>query len=173
MHEPPVQSDCCVLSGNYHLESNPERHAKTPLAAATGNRMCERCIESSWSGARTAATLKGQIWWHVSHKTVTTVQKFPNLLNLRKTALQGGFFVYRARDYDEAEWISRFHLACHPIIQSFGVVLTRSPWFVTYPPQGISFFIFLMICTKSVVRNNLSSLNKHIQKQWLCFISPQ
>ncbi|MGD2980604.1 replication initiation protein, partial [Salmonella enterica] len=28
MHEPPVQSDCCALSGNYHLESNPERHDK-------------------------------------------------------------------------------------------------------------------------------------------------
>ncbi|EAO5396228.1 replication initiation protein [Salmonella enterica] len=26
MHEPPVQSDRCALSGNYHLESNPERH---------------------------------------------------------------------------------------------------------------------------------------------------
>ncbi|CAM6630753.1 replication initiation protein (plasmid) [Escherichia coli] len=26
MHEPPVQSDRCVLSGNYQLESNPERH---------------------------------------------------------------------------------------------------------------------------------------------------
>ncbi|WP_117101582.1 MULTISPECIES: replication initiation protein, partial [Enterobacteriaceae] len=26
MHEPPVQSDCCALSGNYQLESNPERH---------------------------------------------------------------------------------------------------------------------------------------------------
>ncbi|MBJ4302158.1 MULTISPECIES: replication initiation protein, partial [Enterobacteriaceae] len=25
MHEPPVQSDCCALSGNYRLESNPER----------------------------------------------------------------------------------------------------------------------------------------------------
>ncbi|MGK3472607.1 replication initiation protein, partial [Klebsiella pneumoniae] len=23
MHEPPVQSDCYALSGNYHLESNP------------------------------------------------------------------------------------------------------------------------------------------------------
>ncbi|MGF5106930.1 replication initiation protein, partial [Klebsiella pneumoniae] len=22
MHEPPVQPDCCALSGNYHLESN-------------------------------------------------------------------------------------------------------------------------------------------------------
>ncbi|MGH4677777.1 replication initiation protein, partial [Klebsiella pneumoniae] len=31
------QSDCCVLSGNYHLESNPVRHAKAPLAAAIGN----------------------------------------------------------------------------------------------------------------------------------------
>ncbi|MFU8597192.1 replication initiation protein, partial [Klebsiella pneumoniae] len=28
MHEPPVQSDCCALSGNYRLESNPVRHAK-------------------------------------------------------------------------------------------------------------------------------------------------
>ncbi|PLF32816.1 replication initiation protein, partial [Klebsiella pneumoniae] len=26
-----------ALSGNYRLESNPERHAKAPLAAATGN----------------------------------------------------------------------------------------------------------------------------------------
>ena len=173
MHEPPVQSDRCALSGNYRLESNPERHANAPLAAATGNRMCERYCESSWSGALTTATLEGQLGWHVSHKTVTTVQKFPNLLNLRKTTSPGGFFVYRARDYDEAEWISRFHLVCHPIIQSFGVVLTRSPWFVTYPPQGISFFIFLMICTKSVVRDNLSSLNKHTHKQWLCFISLQ
>ncbi|ECV1483137.1 replication initiation protein, partial [Salmonella enterica subsp. enterica] len=25
MHEPPVQSDCCAFSGNYRLESNPER----------------------------------------------------------------------------------------------------------------------------------------------------
>ncbi|MEF7330543.1 replication initiation protein, partial [Escherichia coli] len=25
MHEPPVQSDYCALSGNYRLESNPER----------------------------------------------------------------------------------------------------------------------------------------------------
>ncbi len=33
----PVQSDCCALSGNYHLESNPERHDLSPLAAATSN----------------------------------------------------------------------------------------------------------------------------------------
>ncbi|MFX1020317.1 replication initiation protein [Escherichia coli] len=37
MHEPPVQSDHCALSGNYRLESKPERHDKAPLAAATGN----------------------------------------------------------------------------------------------------------------------------------------
>ncbi|MEN2086464.1 replication initiation protein, partial [Escherichia coli] len=28
---------CCALSGNYRLESNPERHDLSPLAAATGN----------------------------------------------------------------------------------------------------------------------------------------
>ncbi|MEX1771527.1 replication initiation protein, partial [Escherichia coli] len=33
MHEPPVQSDCCALSGNYRLESNPELQAKALLAA--------------------------------------------------------------------------------------------------------------------------------------------
>ncbi|MDO1721980.1 replication initiation protein, partial [Escherichia coli] len=36
MHEPPVQSDRCALSGNYRLESNPKRHDLTPLAAAPG-----------------------------------------------------------------------------------------------------------------------------------------
>ncbi|HBW2083952.1 replication initiation protein [Klebsiella pneumoniae] len=35
---PPVQSDCCALSGNYRLESNPERRDLSPLAAAIGNR---------------------------------------------------------------------------------------------------------------------------------------
>ncbi|WP_410315068.1 replication initiation protein [Klebsiella pneumoniae] len=44
MHEPPVQSDCCALSGNYRLESNPERHAKAPLAAAIGNWIYTREI---------------------------------------------------------------------------------------------------------------------------------
>ena len=38
MHEPPVQSDRCVISGNYRLESNPEKHEKSPLAAATGKQ---------------------------------------------------------------------------------------------------------------------------------------
>ncbi|MFS6817732.1 replication initiation protein [Citrobacter meridianamericanus] len=37
MQEPPVQPDRCALSGNYRLESNPDGHANTPLAAAIGN----------------------------------------------------------------------------------------------------------------------------------------
>ncbi|MFZ8579889.1 replication initiation protein [Klebsiella quasipneumoniae] len=44
MHDPPVQSDCCALSGNYRLESNPEKHAKTPLAAAFDKSRCAREI---------------------------------------------------------------------------------------------------------------------------------
>ncbi|EDD4237955.1 replication initiation protein [Salmonella enterica subsp. enterica serovar Agona] len=44
MHEPPVQSDCCAFSGNYRLESNPERHDLTPLAAATG----KGCTRDYW-----------------------------------------------------------------------------------------------------------------------------
>ncbi len=47
MHEPPVQSDCCALSCNYQLESNPERHDKTPLAAATGKRVYKRLLLQS------------------------------------------------------------------------------------------------------------------------------
>ncbi|MDM6737388.1 replication initiation protein [Enterobacter hormaechei] len=34
MHEPPVQSDCCALSGNYRLESNPERHDKIAIGGS-------------------------------------------------------------------------------------------------------------------------------------------
>ncbi|QDE47869.1 replication initiation protein (plasmid) [Enterobacter hormaechei] len=34
----PVQSDRCALPGNYQLESNPERHDKTPLATAIGKQ---------------------------------------------------------------------------------------------------------------------------------------
>ncbi|WP_154052067.1 replication initiation protein, partial [Enterobacter hormaechei] len=34
--------DCCALSGNYRLESNPERHDKTPLAAANSKRVYKR-----------------------------------------------------------------------------------------------------------------------------------
>ncbi|HIB4640168.1 TPA: replication initiation protein [Klebsiella quasipneumoniae subsp. similipneumoniae] len=47
MHEPPVQSDRCAISGNYRLESNPERHDKTPLAAAIGKRVYKRLLMRS------------------------------------------------------------------------------------------------------------------------------
>ncbi|EJL7523130.1 MULTISPECIES: replication initiation protein [Enterobacteriaceae] len=36
MHEPPVQSDYHIFSGNYRLESNPERYDKSPVAVAIG-----------------------------------------------------------------------------------------------------------------------------------------
>nr|WP_244464505.1 replication initiation protein [Escherichia coli] len=39
MHLPPVQPGRFALSASYRLESNPVRHALTPLAAATGNRI--------------------------------------------------------------------------------------------------------------------------------------
>ncbi|QFH68248.1 replication initiation protein (plasmid) [Leclercia adecarboxylata] len=47
MHEPPVQSDYCAFSGNYRLESKPERHDKAPLAAATGKRVYKRLLMQS------------------------------------------------------------------------------------------------------------------------------
>ncbi|HGU1595234.1 TPA: hypothetical protein ACM7C8_004795, partial [Escherichia coli] len=47
MHEPPVQSDCCACSGNFRLESNPEKHDKTPLAAANGKRVYKRLLMQS------------------------------------------------------------------------------------------------------------------------------
>ncbi|EAA1645137.1 replication initiation protein [Salmonella enterica subsp. enterica serovar Agama] len=49
MHEPPVQSDRCALSGNYRLESNPERHDNAPLAAATDNCL-EELVLKLWAG---------------------------------------------------------------------------------------------------------------------------
>ncbi len=36
MQELLVQSDCCALSGIYQLESNPETHENSPLAAGSG-----------------------------------------------------------------------------------------------------------------------------------------
>ncbi|MEX6543291.1 replication initiation protein [Salmonella enterica subsp. enterica serovar Corvallis] len=47
MHEPPVLSDCCAVSGNYRLESIPERLVKTPLAAATGQGYTRLLVQSS------------------------------------------------------------------------------------------------------------------------------
>jgi hypothetical protein len=41
MHEPPF-SPTTTLSGNYHLESNPERHDKSPVAVAIGKGFTEQ-----------------------------------------------------------------------------------------------------------------------------------
>ncbi|EAA4373982.1 hypothetical protein ZK41_004915 [Salmonella enterica subsp. enterica serovar Java] len=38
---------------------------------------------------------------HVSHKTVTRLSSSPTDLTFDQTASPGGFFVYRARDYDD------------------------------------------------------------------------
>ncbi|AWA19853.1 replication initiation protein [Salmonella enterica subsp. enterica serovar Enteritidis] len=48
MHEPPVQSDRCALSGNYQLESNPERHDKAPLAAAIGKKVYKKITSAEF-----------------------------------------------------------------------------------------------------------------------------
>ncbi|EDQ3009982.1 replication initiation protein (plasmid) [Enterobacter hormaechei] len=34
MHDPPVQSDYHAHSGNYQLESNPERHDKIAIGGS-------------------------------------------------------------------------------------------------------------------------------------------
>nr|ATZ71333.1 putative replicase [Enterobacter sp. HP19] len=47
MHEPPVQSDRCALSGNYRLESNPDRREKHHWQQPLVTVMCERFIRSS------------------------------------------------------------------------------------------------------------------------------
>ena len=80
-----------------------KRHWQQPLV----DRMCERCIESSWSGALTTATLKGQIGDMSRTRLLPRLENLPGLTNLRKTTCQGGFFVSWIRDYDDKWWISR------------------------------------------------------------------
>ncbi|WP_310809220.1 replication initiation protein [Enterobacter hormaechei] len=48
MHEPPVQSDCCALSGNYRLESNPDSPPlnQLPVATANGDLSCLSGLDS-------------------------------------------------------------------------------------------------------------------------------
>ncbi|EIW8641473.1 TPA: hypothetical protein MI381_26935 [Klebsiella pneumoniae] len=53
------------------------------------------------------AKLKERIWLLRSSKPVTSVQRAPTPRTFEKTARQGGFFVYRARDYDVQSMISR------------------------------------------------------------------
>ena len=108
MHKPPVQSDRCALSGNYQLESNPERHDKTPLAAAISNRSAR---EDRLRGLEVEAWLR--LHWKNSFgngglvNPVTGLSSSPTDLTFEQTASPGGFFVYRARDYDSLKRISR------------------------------------------------------------------
>ncbi|MCP6612162.1 hypothetical protein NL511_28260, partial [Klebsiella pneumoniae] len=46
-------------------------------------------------------------WCLVSHKTVTWLSSLQAGLTFDQTALQGGFFVFRARDYALTAMISR------------------------------------------------------------------
>ena len=73
------------------------------------------------------AKLKERIWLLRSSKPVTAVQRVGSSENLRKTALQGGFFVFRARDYDATERISR---RSSVIFDRYGIKISdaRSIW---------------------------------------------
>lgn len=98
MHEPPVQSDRCALSGNYHLESNPERHDKAPLAAATGKQdvrdMYREFLKWRPDYGYTERTVFGDM---SRTRLLPRLENLPGLSNLRKTTCQGGFFVLRTK----------------------------------------------------------------------------
>ncbi|EBX1746913.1 replication initiation protein [Escherichia coli] len=48
MHEPPVQSDYHASSGNYRLESNPERHDESPVAVAIGKKVYKKITSAEF-----------------------------------------------------------------------------------------------------------------------------
>jgi hypothetical protein len=89
------------LSGNYHLESNPERHDKSPLAAATGNRIQSGVVECSteflkwWPDCgyteRTVLVLRSVKASYLRKKELVALDS-----GKRTTVGSGGFFVYRA-----------------------------------------------------------------------------
>jgi hypothetical protein len=128
MHEPPFSPTAAPYPVTIVLsptrKDTTKRHWQQPLVTGLAERVRGDATEF----------LK---WWPnygYTERTVLVsalceasylVKSSPTDLTF-ENHLPGGFFVYRARDYDETERISRFHLACHPIIQSFGV-LTCSP----------------------------------------------
>jgi len=61
MHELPVQPDYHALSGNYALDSNPDRHDKSPLAVANGNEK---------HGAKLKRVLKSEPDYSYTERTV-------------------------------------------------------------------------------------------------------
>lgn len=101
MHEPPVQSDYHARSGNYQLESNPERHDKSPVAVAIGNGFrgvsleVMRLLRLNW---------KDRFGYCAPHKPVTLVQRVGRSENLRENALQGGFFVSGKETTTTSKW---------------------------------------------------------------------
>ena len=104
----PVQSDYRAMQGNYHLESNPYRHNNSPVAVAIGNLVYER----SWSMGLREATLEEQFWFLWSRIPSYLRKKELVALNSgkRTTVGSGGFFVCKARDYDETGIITRRYL---------------------------------------------------------------
>jgi hypothetical protein len=100
----PVQSDCCAFSGNYRLESNPERHDKAPLAAATGNdSQNKEVLKCEVNYSYTVRT----IWFLCSAKASYHGSETCRLMNLRKNHLAGWFFRLQSKDYDYPLRISR------------------------------------------------------------------
>ncbi|MBK3029370.1 hypothetical protein FKK34_27650 [Klebsiella quasipneumoniae] len=83
MHEPPVQPDCCALSGNYHLESNPDGHAKRhwqqPLVTGSSQRIClAKHAVALEVCAKVRLHWKDRFGCCALRKPVTTVKQFPN-----------------------------------------------------------------------------------------------
>jgi len=108
VNDPIVQSDCCALSGNYHLEFNPERHDNAPVAAAIGNRgvqlrstkeVLKLWLEYSCTGK---AVLVIAAWY----TQLPRLENLPEFFIHRKNHLPV-FFVYRAGDYAQRKRISR------------------------------------------------------------------
>ena len=98
MHEPPVQSDCCACSGNYRLESNPERHDKAPLAAATGNwnytrEIFREVLKLSPNFGYTGRTVLVSA---VSYTQLPWLEDLPGSSNRRRTA-ERRFFRLQSR----------------------------------------------------------------------------
>ncbi len=98
----PFNPTATSLSGNFTLEPNPDRHEKSPLAAATGNGLTERKVHASTQrvlevSARLQLHWKDRFGYCAPLKPVTTVQKLAGFWTFEETTLPGGFFVSKAK----------------------------------------------------------------------------
>ena len=85
-----------------------KRHWQQPLVTGSSQRIClAKHAVALEVCAKVRLHWKDRFGCCALRKPVTTVQKLAGLLNLRKTTLPGGFFVYRTRDYDDKQRISR------------------------------------------------------------------